>query len=780
MIPCQPNMNSISSNTVEKLKTIQISSHDIQNPNNLFQKYTIPQINEIEAKIRNDIDSKKEDLRQMVGERYREIIMAADRIEEMRECTRDIVKSVGGLKVHYRNSVKPRAQKAADAHLQHTLRLDTIRDAERGLISKAKSHNDQEDDNSSGISLDDKTSVSSLRASNQNINETKINDNQEWRSAFYYNKDKSVRLRSSGSVSSASSKKRLYKLACHTRVLIELSDIIQKALENLDFFRAAELLVLGRQCKHNLLVESDEDSLLEIIPALKRPLEKLSMDVDLVKRSIIGALKDHEISLDMATNAAAGLVLLETHVISAEKASSGSRNPSSQTDDSAFAADVEHQNHTEVALKIFLKSRLDLIQQIFADTANYSVKTQSRLSSEIIVNTIYLSFCLFSPSSDITGLSIDEFLSKLKTNLIYDFINSDGQIKQQGSGRKLSFGQSNKPKSYLSNSLKISKLFNRYEDWMVPITFQNNYKILKIQKFGVSSIWVENFYKPLMAYMQNSSKDLFKSVQSIKGLGNIRATVWDSMAESIQIKSQEFLNSGLVRKVFDEVSGELATSGVVREQDTLPEWALGLDEIESISTPFCYKIFQKLTSTIFTENNWPKKSNLWNLFFAENFSDRVQEIIWGNFEHILEESKKLIDLEARADQNGQGGQTCQISPTSLATSTNITMKSQGFTLNIQKITKFINSSINKLSSDLSFCLDQLDTYPGTSVELRLLNNFKDASASQQKLPDQIKGCSGDFVSEFCAFIESKLENRENVDDSKDYVLFLGRLCEALG
>lgn len=99
-----------------KLQTVQISSADLQNPSTLFQRYTVEQINEIETKIRNDIETKREDLRQMVGERYREIIMAADTIETMHHCSRDIVTSLSSLRGHYKKNIKPKALQASEAY----------------------------------------------------------------------------------------------------------------------------------------------------------------------------------------------------------------------------------------------------------------------------------------------------------------------------------------------------------------------------------------------------------------------------------------------------------------------------------------------------------------------------------------------------------------------------------------------------------------------------------------------------------------------------------------
>merc|ERR1711976_738728 len=89
-------------------------------------RYTVDQINEIEAKIRNDIERKLEDLRQMVGERYRDIIQAADTIESMHHCTRDIVDSLSNLRVHYTQKVRPKAIRAGEAYVQHRIKAQEV------------------------------------------------------------------------------------------------------------------------------------------------------------------------------------------------------------------------------------------------------------------------------------------------------------------------------------------------------------------------------------------------------------------------------------------------------------------------------------------------------------------------------------------------------------------------------------------------------------------------------------------------------------------------------
>uniref|UniRef100_H2TYI5 Conserved oligomeric Golgi complex subunit 1 n=1 Tax=Takifugu rubripes TaxID=31033 RepID=H2TYI5_TAKRU len=67
---------------------------EIKDPAVLFERYNTEQIRRIERKVRGEIEQKKEELRQMVGERYRDLIDAADTIREMRQCSESVVESV--------------------------------------------------------------------------------------------------------------------------------------------------------------------------------------------------------------------------------------------------------------------------------------------------------------------------------------------------------------------------------------------------------------------------------------------------------------------------------------------------------------------------------------------------------------------------------------------------------------------------------------------------------------------------------------------------------------
>lgn len=83
----------------------------------LFGTKSTEEIRQIEAVTQNEILQKKEELRQMVGERYRDLIEAADTITEMNECANDI-------KLYCAN-----IQKFCSKELHTTTKLNKIRNS---------------------------------------------------------------------------------------------------------------------------------------------------------------------------------------------------------------------------------------------------------------------------------------------------------------------------------------------------------------------------------------------------------------------------------------------------------------------------------------------------------------------------------------------------------------------------------------------------------------------------------------------------------------------------
>ncbi|CAI5765722.1 Conserved oligomeric Golgi complex subunit 1 [Podarcis lilfordi] len=63
----------------------------------LFEAHAVAELRAVERQVRAGIEGKREELRQMVGERYRDLIEAADTIAEMRLSAEHLVEAVRGL-----------------------------------------------------------------------------------------------------------------------------------------------------------------------------------------------------------------------------------------------------------------------------------------------------------------------------------------------------------------------------------------------------------------------------------------------------------------------------------------------------------------------------------------------------------------------------------------------------------------------------------------------------------------------------------------------------------
>ncbi|WAR00774.1 COG1-like protein, partial [Mya arenaria] len=65
--------------------------------NLMFEQHTVEEIRGIEKRTRADIERKKEDLRTMVGERYRDLIEAADTIADMKNSALNVMSTIGRI-----------------------------------------------------------------------------------------------------------------------------------------------------------------------------------------------------------------------------------------------------------------------------------------------------------------------------------------------------------------------------------------------------------------------------------------------------------------------------------------------------------------------------------------------------------------------------------------------------------------------------------------------------------------------------------------------------------
>ncbi|XP_039254958.2 conserved oligomeric Golgi complex subunit 1-like [Styela clava] len=72
----------------------------------LFSKFPVTELRALAKKTRHEIETKKEDLRQMVGERYRDLIEAADTIAEMKKCAVNVKESVCSVQKYNATELK--------------------------------------------------------------------------------------------------------------------------------------------------------------------------------------------------------------------------------------------------------------------------------------------------------------------------------------------------------------------------------------------------------------------------------------------------------------------------------------------------------------------------------------------------------------------------------------------------------------------------------------------------------------------------------------------------
>ncbi|XP_054270661.1 conserved oligomeric Golgi complex subunit 1 isoform X2 [Macrosteles quadrilineatus] len=68
------------------------------NPDNLFEKSSISEIEDVQKKLQSEIERKREELRTMVGERYRDLIEAADTISIMKNLSEKVIEDVNKMK----------------------------------------------------------------------------------------------------------------------------------------------------------------------------------------------------------------------------------------------------------------------------------------------------------------------------------------------------------------------------------------------------------------------------------------------------------------------------------------------------------------------------------------------------------------------------------------------------------------------------------------------------------------------------------------------------------
>nr|AAZ14911.1 conserved hypothetical protein [Coprinellus disseminatus] len=93
-----PGYSRLSAGLAPSLQSSQSTKQsfgfDTPNPDDLFSRYTVAEVKNIQARLRNDADIKQEELRLMVGERYRDLLQASTSIISMAVSSRRVLDAI--------------------------------------------------------------------------------------------------------------------------------------------------------------------------------------------------------------------------------------------------------------------------------------------------------------------------------------------------------------------------------------------------------------------------------------------------------------------------------------------------------------------------------------------------------------------------------------------------------------------------------------------------------------------------------------------------------------
>uniref|UniRef100_A0A1B6KR39 Conserved oligomeric Golgi complex subunit 1 n=1 Tax=Graphocephala atropunctata TaxID=36148 RepID=A0A1B6KR39_9HEMI len=89
-------------------------------PDKLFVHSSILEIEDVQKKLQLEIERKREELRTMVGERYRDLIEAADTISQMKTLSERVIDDVNSMKIA---TVELQERQVSGFKLEHHIRL---------------------------------------------------------------------------------------------------------------------------------------------------------------------------------------------------------------------------------------------------------------------------------------------------------------------------------------------------------------------------------------------------------------------------------------------------------------------------------------------------------------------------------------------------------------------------------------------------------------------------------------------------------------------------------
>ncbi|XP_052283233.1 conserved oligomeric Golgi complex subunit 1-like isoform X2 [Dreissena polymorpha] len=156
--------------------------------NRLFEVHTIEEIRGIEKRTRSDIERKKEDLRTMVGERYRDLIEAADTIAEMKNSALNVMSTISNIEGLCKELKQSHMISGSAKHRKNKLELDNRRKEEarfHEVSSQIKLLLDMPEKIWTYLDNEDFLSASRLYLLSQHIN-TSLHLNSQNASNFLY------------------------------------------------------------------------------------------------------------------------------------------------------------------------------------------------------------------------------------------------------------------------------------------------------------------------------------------------------------------------------------------------------------------------------------------------------------------------------------------------------------------------------------------------------------------------------------------------------------------
>ncbi|KAJ8688562.1 hypothetical protein QAD02_024357 [Eretmocerus hayati] len=271
--------------------------------NKLFEEYAIKDIELIQKQIQHESDRKKIELRTLVGERYRDLIQAADSIAEMKQISETVVDSIVDVEKTF-----------------HELQ-------QKYLI---------------GFKME-------VEAINQQREPKPVLDS----------------------------------VVTQIKVLMDIPEQIWSAIDHKNFLLAAQLYLLAQHIHYSLAFEVGESTLAHRYPIVSKQWDIISQFKALILGLCNNTLQSTDLTIELAANCLAALVLLEG------------------------------LNSFDLLTKL-ISLRSQTIQSFIISESDYTVKSKIKLSLSVLMETIPLISSCFIKYKDESGGLVSDLINKIK------------------------------------------------------------------------------------------------------------------------------------------------------------------------------------------------------------------------------------------------------------------------------------------------------------------------------------------------------------------------------